>query len=156
MIGSDLLTSPALDPGVSEVSFVPPAGAAWGDYATGALIAGGAAVSLSAPWDQPPVLIRAGAVLPLDLSTAGFSRSAPVRGAWLATPALGRFEGHWTEDDGVSLSRQSEIAWRVTGEAIADEVAVRVVGPAGEPITLLTPLAETRPLRVTGAEALVL
>jgi alpha-glucosidase len=154
MIGSDLLTAPALDPGVGEVSLTLPAGAAWRDYGTGALMDGGAVVSLAAPWAQPPVLIRAGAVLPLDLSPAGFSRSAPVRGAWLATPARGRFEGHWTEDDGVSLSRESEVPWRVTGEAGSDEVAVTIIGPAGEPITLVTPLAETRPLRVTGAEAL--
>jgi alpha-glucosidase len=154
MIGSDLLTAPALDPEVGTVSFAPPDGTAWRDYATGALIIGGAAVAIPAPWEQPPLLIRAGAVLPLDLSTAGFVRQAPERGAWLATPALGPIDGGWTEDDGISLSRESEVPWRVAGEARADDVTVRVEGPPGGTLTLVTPRADSRPLRLGGTETL--
>ncbi len=79
LFGPDLLAAPVLDPGVTEREVQLPAGgwvdlwrAARYDSATGGLqlrradvLPGGRAVTVPAPLDELPLLVRAGAVLPL-------------------------------------------------------------------------------------------
>ncbi len=64
LLGDDVLVAPAVRPGVTEVSVPLPEGT-WTDLLTGAIVQGGADVTLPAPLEQLPVLLRAGALLPL-------------------------------------------------------------------------------------------
>ncbi len=66
MVGPDLLFAPPFDPGLEQVTVRLPAGADWEDYWTGEFLPGGQTVSRSCPWSKPPILLRAGAAIPLD------------------------------------------------------------------------------------------
>lgn len=66
MVGTDILFAPPFDPGMESVTLRLPAGADWEDYWTGEALAGGRVVERPCPWSKPPILVRAGAVLPSD------------------------------------------------------------------------------------------
>jgi alpha-glucosidase len=155
-IGPDLLVAPALDPGMEEVALTAPRGDAWRDLATGRLFAGGETLSLCAPWSRVPVLVRAGAILPLDLSPAGFDVRPLERGALICAPRSGPLAGAWVEDDGVSLEGGARIAWRLTGEATADAILLTLeaagAASASETLRLVQWEADPRPIRVRGAK----
>lgn len=60
MFGPDLLVSPVMEPGVTERKVYLPAGATWKDAYTGQVYAGGQTVTVPAPIDVIPVMIRDG------------------------------------------------------------------------------------------------
>ncbi len=60
MFGPDLLVSPVMVPGVTERKVYLPAGADWKDAYTGQMYAGGQTVTVPAPIDVIPVMIRDG------------------------------------------------------------------------------------------------
>ncbi len=60
MFGPDLLVSPVMAPGVTERKVYLPAGADWKDAYTGQMYAGGQTVTVPAPIDVIPVMIRDG------------------------------------------------------------------------------------------------
>jgi len=152
MLGADLLAAPAFDPGVTQVETILPRGADWQDWWTGRRFAGGRTVSLEAPLDRTPLLVRAGAVIPLNLAPAHFGRHEFVRGVWIAAPEVGAIGGGWVEDDGEHIDGPSA-AWRVEGEADGRGItlSVSVSGPleTDRRVTLVLPGAERRPVAVT-------
>ncbi len=60
MFGPDLLVSPVMEPGVTERKVYLPAGATWKDAYTGQVYEGGQTVTVPAPIDVIPVMIRDG------------------------------------------------------------------------------------------------
>lgn len=60
MFGPDLLVSPVMEPGVTERRVYLPEGAAWKDAFTGTVYPGGQTVTVPAPIDVIPVMIRDG------------------------------------------------------------------------------------------------
>jgi hypothetical protein len=139
LLGPDLLAAPVLEPGARERRLRVPPGtwvdlwrsAAW-DEGPGtvrprraALVEGGRDVTLPAPAEELPLLVRAGAVLPLTspdvdtLATLGDERTVALherrrrlrlvafpRGTW-----SGRFYGR---RDGVLRSVEDRRGWRLT------------------------------------------
>ena len=73
--GPDLLVAPVLSPGQTQRTVSVPTGGEWEDYWTGTRYAGGSTATVPAPLARLPLLVRAGALLPLQ----------PYR----ASPALG-------------------------------------------------------------------
>ena len=63
----------------------------------------GQTITLPAPWDRPPLLVREGSVLPLNLAEQHFAQPADERG-FAIFPALGcdEFSDEFFEDDGES------------------------------------------------------
>lgn len=65
MFGPDLLVSPVMEPGVTERSVYLPVGATWKDAYTGQVYEGGQTVTVPAPLDVIPVMIRDGKDYPI-------------------------------------------------------------------------------------------
>ena len=65
LFGHDLLIAPVTQYGARERPVYLPRGAAWYDFHTGARYQGGATVVLAAPLERIPVLVKAGAIVPL-------------------------------------------------------------------------------------------
>ena len=65
MLGPDLLVSPVMEAGALEREIYLPAGADWTDAYTKKVYKGGQRVTVPAPLDVIPVMIRAGRDLPV-------------------------------------------------------------------------------------------
>ena len=65
MFGPDMLVAPVMEPGVTERSVYLPKGATWKDAYTGKVYEGGQTVTVPAPIDVIPVLLRDGAHWPI-------------------------------------------------------------------------------------------
>jgi alpha-glucosidase (family GH31 glycosyl hydrolase) len=105
MTGPWLLSAPVFEAGaVTRDGVYLPAGAAWSDWWTGELFAGGQTLDgVAAPLSQMPLFVRAGAVLPMaaPMNTANASASDPIVSTREAiTPpcspcTLGQVENRW-------------------------------------------------------------
>ena len=65
MFGSDLLISPVMEAGVTQREIYLPEGTDWKDAYTGEVYKGGQTVTVPAPIDIIPVMIRAGKDYPV-------------------------------------------------------------------------------------------
>jgi len=153
MLGEQLLAAPAVDEGAETVDVVLPRGADWEDYWTGGRHAGGETVRLACPLDRPPMLLRAGAALPLNLAPAHFNSAAFERGVRIAAPVAGKIGGGWIEDDGTSINGPSA-PWRIEGEAtewgITLSVSVSGMLATDRRLTLVLSSSERRPVALSG------
>lgn len=99
--GRDLLVAPVLAPGARERRVYLPAGT-WYDFWTGRRYTGGRWVTVPAPLERIPLLVRAGALIPMagrDLeTTAGALPWDPLTVAWW--PGEGEAQFTLYEDDG--------------------------------------------------------
>jgi alpha-glucosidase len=115
LIGSSLLVAPVLQQGAVARSVYLPRGS-WFDFWSGQRHPGGRHMVAEAPWEQMPVFVRAGTILPLTaLRQHTGGRPDPVVNLHL-WPG-GRGELDWYEDDGESLhytrgaSHRRQILW---------------------------------------------
>ncbi len=101
MFGHDLMVAPVHVYGARERSVYLPKGAAWYDFYTGELHQGGAAVVVKAPATRIPLLVKAGAILPMGPVTQYVDEhpDAPIT-LNIYTGADGQFSLY--EDDGVT------------------------------------------------------
>jgi alpha-glucosidase len=76
MVGPDMLFAPPLDPGVEWVDVRLPAGADWEDYWSGEPLAGAQTARRPCPWPRPPIFLRAGSAISMDISRSGFGAEA--------------------------------------------------------------------------------
>lgn len=101
LFGRSMLVAPVYVYGARERSVYMPKGADWYDFYTGELHKGGSTVSVKAPETRMPVLVKAGAILPLGPVTQYVDEKpdAPIT-LNVYTGADGQFTLY--EDDGVS------------------------------------------------------
>ena len=101
LFGRDLMVAPVYTYGARERSVYMPKGAAWYDFYSGQVYQGGAAATLKAPASRMPLLVKAGAILPLGPVTQ-YVDQMPDAAITLNvyTGADGKFSLY--EDDGVS------------------------------------------------------
>jgi alpha-glucosidase len=115
LLGPHLLVAPVLEPGVTERAVRLPAGR-WWDWHTGVMVDGGREAVLPAPADHVPLLVRAGAVVPLwpevPASTAGFHPELVE--LHLVVPDAGVTVSTLQEDDGVTTAAESGALVRTT------------------------------------------
>jgi len=80
LFGPSILVTPVTQPGATSQRVHLPAGTDWYDFWTGERHAGGQTVVADAPFDQIPLFIRAGAILPLGpfLQHTGEKPGAPL------------------------------------------------------------------------------
>jgi len=101
LFGHDMLVAPVYVYGARERSVYMPKGANWYDFYTGELHKGGATATIKAPETRMPVLVKAGAILPVGPVTQYVDEKpdAPIT-LYVYTGADGKFSLY--EDDGVS------------------------------------------------------
>jgi alpha-glucosidase len=151
MLGPDLLTAPVVEAGATSRSLYLPSGAAWVDYWAGERFEGGQTVTRPAPWDQPVLLVREGATIPLNIAQQHFGQRADERGFAIFPPERGRAAGSCFEDDGETngYRKGGHGFWRVEVEDSGDRLAVTVARdgptpPLGDRLTVLLPAREAR------------
>lgn len=147
MLGRSLLVAAVVDPGQKERTVYLPHGADWYDIWRGELRGGGHAITVPAPWGQPPFFARAGSIIPLNVAEQHFAKPADERGFYLFPLREGRTEATCFEDDGETFAFQrGEFAeWFVTMEAGESlHLSVARTGAAPKSVKLLLPTSETR------------
>ncbi|MGC3965575.1 MAG: glycoside hydrolase family 31 protein [Rhodocyclaceae bacterium] len=152
LLGDRLLVASVVEEGASMRRVYLPAGTGWYDWWLGDYYDGGQDIELSAPWNHPPLLVREGAIVPLNIAEQHFGQAADERAfAIFPTRGIGRQVEVCFEDDGQSQAyRQGQHgAWQVTVGTDSERVTVEVVAtgtcpPVQRELTLLLPPQEAR------------
>ncbi|UYF98670.1 glycoside hydrolase family 31 protein [Halomonas sp. GD1P12] len=127
MVGESLLVASVVEPGVSTREVYAPLHAdGWFDFYTGRFIEGGTYTTLDAPYHQTPLLVKAGAIIPINEAPRTFERKdEDQRGFLLFPPRSDDSVSSYTlfEDDGETSQWQSahalvELHMRTSAEAI--------------------------------------
>ncbi|OJA87675.1 glycoside hydrolase family 31 protein [Burkholderia ubonensis] len=127
MLGPSLLVAPVVEKGQRERQVHLPAGTRWVSYWSGEAFDGGRTVTLPAPFEQPVMLLRDGAVLPLNVAEQHFNRPADER-AFVVVPHAGSgvAMGGCVEDDGETEAWRGgeQGRWNVT--VASDTATLRI------------------------------
>ena len=150
MLGPSLLVAAVVEPGAQTRAVYLPRGAAWFDVWSGAYWEGGQVVELSAPWNRPVLLARAGSVIPTSVGD--------LRGFLLFPLLEGETSGQSYEDDGESEAyREGGFgSWHVNVKSEAGVLQVSVsrsgrVTSSQNELVLLLRGSELRPVKMFGA-----
>ena len=156
MLGPSLLVASVVESGAVTRHVRLPAGADWTDFWTGARHAGGQTIELPAPLGQPPLLVRQGSAIPVNMADQSFDVRGDHRAFVVFAPREGSFETTCHEDDGETEAWRSGAygTWRLWVEAQPTrlDITVRAEGeqpPAGPLAVLLRP-SDRRPVFVDG------
>ena len=151
MLGRSLLTAPVFEPGVTTRTLYLPAGIVWRDFWSGERLEGGQPVTVPASLDQPVLLVREGAAIPLNIAEQHFDKRGDQRAFAVFPPLAGKVEGRSFEDDGgTEAFRTGGYGfWSIVVDCTADRLAIAAVRegpspPASEALTVLLPLTERR------------
>ncbi|WYQ55292.1 glycoside hydrolase family 31 protein [Bacillus sp. FSL W7-1282] len=163
LVGPSMLVASVVEPGVSERTVYAPAhNGGWYDFYTGNHVEGGTTTTLPAPSHQTPLLVKAGAIIPVNEAKRTFAKKDEDKRGFLLFPSRGA--GHTSnytlyEDDGITKNWQSAhalVSIEMTTTADAIHVTTNVVSkgfslPYKEArFTIMTD--DSRPLFVNGKE----
>lgn len=157
MLGRNLLVASVVEPGKRDREVYLPKGTGWYDFWSGECFAGGQTITLPAPWDHPPLMVREGAIIPLNIAVQHFSRPADERAfAIFPLRGAGEVRDRFFEDDGESEAYRTGRYgfWEVAVVSGGDRLTV-AVQPGGElpppalTTCLLFPAQENRALDLT-------
>jgi alpha-glucosidase len=157
MLGPSLLVASVVAPGATTRDVRLPRGTDWQDFWSGQRYRGGEQIALPAPWGHPPLLVREGAAIPLNIAEQSFNKRGDARAFAIFAPHEGAFEASCYEDDGETEMTRSEAfgLWRLKLQATPDslEVSCRAEGPQAPtgPLSLLVRPNEIRRIQVDGA-----
>ncbi|MGE9549762.1 TIM-barrel domain-containing protein [Erwinia amylovora] len=162
MLGRDLLVASVVEPGQRERSlWLPDNQAGWYDFYSGNWYSGGQQITLDAPLEKLPLLVRAGAGLPLSqhlkpvdsgLDTQRELKLFPLKG-------VGHAQGTLFEDDGESWGYRQDNALWLSWEMQCDAGEIRLTfnrrgnyQPAWKTLHVTLPQQELRRLIIDGIE----
>ena len=162
LLGRDLLVASVVEAGQRERRvWLPDNETGWYDFYTHAWYAGGQSIVLDAPLEKLPLLVRAGAGLPLserirhvsaDKDDTRELKLFPVKG-------VGTTSGLLFEDDGESWGYLNGNALWVEWEMVCDGASINLkvnargdYRPAWKALKVSLPTGEKRTLRVNGVE----
>lgn len=154
MLGPNLLVTAVVEPGATKRTVRLPAGAAWQDFWTGARFEGGRAVALPAMPGRPPLLVRKGSAIALNIATQTFDRRADHCAFALFAPIEGAFSATCHEDDGRTEAWRSgdRGLWRLDVSAARDAITVMVTAEGRRPpqgtLSLLLRPSDSRPVKL--------
>lgn len=161
LLGGKLLVASVVEKGARCRCVYLPAGTGWYDFWSGEHFAGGQSVTLPAPWDQPPLLVREGSAIPLNIAEQHFGKPADER-AFAIFPLCGEggFSDGFFEDDGESEAYRKGLygTWAIQVSCSAHSIQVGIRTEGEYPlatlyphVTILLPRQETRAVSVPGA-----
>ncbi|KAA8668812.1 glycoside hydrolase family 31 protein [Pantoea dispersa] len=163
LLGRDLLVASVVEPGQRERRlWLPDNQTGWYDFATQQWYSGGQWITLPAPLETQPLLVRAGAALPLSERIAHVEAAADDRRTLQLYPLQGKGVSHGElfEDDGESWGYQQGNAlwlqWEMRCEATAIHLTLRRKGdyqPAWQTLQITLPASEQRALFIDGVAA---
>ena len=163
LLGRDLLVASVVEPGLRERTlWLPDNATGWYDFYTGAWYSGGQWITLDAPLETLPLLVRAGAGLPLSERIRHVDAAADKTRELKLFPLKGKGEqsGLLFEDDGESWGYKEGNAlwlnWTMACHADAIHLTLEAKGdyrPAWRELAVTLPQGETRRLLINGAEA---
>jgi alpha-glucosidase len=106
LLGPFLLAAPVVEAGLTVRRLYLPAGGPWFDYWSASVFSGGQVVSVAAPLDRLPLLVRAGAIIPSGPSLRWVGEKAPDALTLDIYPVHGVAPSSFTlyQDDGVTLA----------------------------------------------------
>lgn len=159
MLGGKLLVASVVEPGRRDRQVYLPRGCAWIDFWSGERFSGGQTVTLAAPWDRPPLLVRAGSIIPLNLAEQHFAQPADERGFAIFPPAGdGEIDDRFFEDDGHSEAYREQRCgwWQVKLSAERDSLTLAITragadAPTASELTVLLPRQESRRVHAESA-----
>ncbi len=162
MLGPALLVASVVEADAVRRSVYLPDGADWCDYWRGVFHSGGQTVTVPADWGQPPLFVRAGSALPLNLAAQRFAKPADERGFYVFPHRdAGAFETKTFEDDGETNAcfRGAFAKWTIRCETTARDVELSLSrsGSFGAPLKALRaflPFSEARRVIVKGGTLL--
>ena len=163
LLGRDLLVASVVEPGQrTRPVWLPANESGWYDFYTGEWFSGGQQIAVDAPLEKLPLLVRAGAALPLsdrirhvkpEEDTYRELKLFPRRGA-------GRDAGMLFEDDGESWGYKTGSALWLTWEMVCDAATVDLQvtargdwRPAWRALKVTLPAGDRRRLLINGEEA---
>ncbi|EPB6317544.1 TIM-barrel domain-containing protein [Cronobacter dublinensis] len=160
MLGRDLLVASVVEPGArTRTLWLPANDHGWYDFHTGSWYAGGQQVTLDAPLERLPLLVRAGAGLPLSerIRHVDAQRDDTRELKLFPVPGNGQASGLVFEDDGESWGYQDGNAlwvnWQMRCTAEAIHLTFATTGdyrPAWTSMSVTLPPGETRRLVING------
>ncbi|WEP50930.1 glycoside hydrolase family 31 protein [Cronobacter dublinensis subsp. beijingensis] len=160
MLGRDLLVASVVEPGArTRMLWLPANDHGWYDFHTGSWYAGGQQVTLDAPLERLPLLVRAGAGLPLSerIRHVDAQRDDTRELKLFPVPGNGQASGLVFEDDGESWGYQDGNAlwvnWQMRCTAEAIHLTFTTTGdyrPAWASMLVTLPPGETRRLVING------
>lgn len=107
MLGESLLVASVVEKGERERTvYLPKHEAGWYDFYSGTWYEGGQTITVPAPLDRNPLLVKAGSVIPINDYEATFATKDKDERAFLLFPAKGKDRATYTlyEDDGISAN----------------------------------------------------
>ncbi len=160
MLGRDLLVASVVEPGARRRRvYLPDNQCGWYDWHSGQYFTGGQEIVLDAPLERLPLLVRAGAAIPLSGHYHCQDSAADDRRRLALFPlsGIGSGTGLLYEDDGESFGwRDGHALWlRWEMHSKADRIDIRFqqegdYRPAWDVLTLQLPAGEDRPLYING------
>ncbi|WP_284603223.1 glycoside hydrolase family 31 protein [Dickeya dadantii] len=160
MLGKDLLVASVVEPGQRQREvYLPDNGDGWYDFYRGDWFSGGQTVTLDAPLERLPLLVRAGAMLPLSARTDFTCPEADDQRTLLLFPLTGNGvrQGLLFEDDGETHRWRDGQAlwlrWEVRCSAQRIDITFRPEGafvPAWRTLAVQLPPDERRALYING------
>ncbi|NCH58885.1 TIM-barrel domain-containing protein [Cronobacter dublinensis] len=160
MLGRDLLVASVVEPGArTRTLWLPANDHGWYDFHTGSWYAGGQQVTLDAPLERLPLLVRAGAGLPLSerIRHVDAQRDDTRELKLFPVPGNGQASGLVFEDDGESWGYQDGNAlwvnWQMRCTAETIHLTFTATGdyrPAWASMSVTLPPGETRRLVING------
>ncbi|ELY9422313.1 glycoside hydrolase family 31 protein [Cronobacter dublinensis] len=160
MLGRDLLVASVVEPGArTRTLWLPANDHGWYDFHTGSWYAGGQQVTLDAPLERLPLLVRAGAGLPLSerIRHVDAQRDDTRELKLFPVPGNGQASGLVFEDDGESWGYQDGNAlwvnWQMRCTAETIHLTFTTTGdyrPAWASMSVTLPPGETRRLVING------
>ena len=160
MLGRDVLVASVVEAGQRERTlWLPDNQTGWYDFATQQWYSGGQSITLPAPLETQPMLVRAGAALPLSQRLRHVDAQADDRRTLQLYPLQGKgvSNGLVFEDDGESWGYQQGNAlwlnWEMRSDAEAIHLNFQRKGdyqPAWKTLQIALPAGELRQLYIDG------
>lgn len=161
MLGKSLLVASVLEPHATQRAVYLPAGTGWYDFFSGDYYEGGQVVTVDAPLERFPLLVRAGSLLPLGKPMRYVGAQADDLREIYVFPHPAAGEGHFTliEDDGITLTYQQGEVTRIhldMHSTPADiDIQVTLEGSYPLPYSELRFVVKSgRPVKVSGTDQL--
>lgn len=162
MLGKDLLVASVVEQGQRQREIYLPANeSGWYDFYTGQWFSGGQSITVEAPLERLPLVVRAGAMLPLSGRTAFVDAAADDSRELMLFPPMGKGcdRGMLFDDDGETYAwREGQALW-LNWEIASDNQRIDVTftrkgdfQPVWKEIVIRLPQSEQRKLYVNGVQ----